>query len=93
MSSNGQEDHVSMAANAATKLFQVVKNVERVLAIEMMTATQALEFRRPLKSSPYLESILEAYRKEVPKLEDDRILSVDIQASIDFLKSVELRTD
>ena len=93
VSSNGQEDHVSMAANAATKLFQVVKNVERVLAIEMMTATQALEFRRPLKSSPYLESILEAYRKEVPKLEDDRILSVDIQASIDFLKSVELRTD
>ncbi len=85
-SSNGQEDHVSMAANAATKTFRVVQNVERVLAIEWMTAAQALEFRRPEKSSTFLEKIVTFYRNHVSKLEADRILSEDMHTTVDFLK-------
>ena len=65
-SSQGQEDHVSMGANAAIKLYKIVLNVERVLAIELFNAAQALEFRRPLKSSPAVEAIFEKYRKVVP---------------------------
>lgn len=86
VSSNGQEDHVSMAANAATKLYRVVQNVERVLAIEVMTASQALEFRRPSKSSAQIEGFVAKYRKVVPMLSDDRIQSTDIHKTIDFLK-------
>ncbi len=85
VSSNGQEDHVSMGANAATKAWRVVKNTERVLAIEWMTAAQAMEFRRPARTSPTLEARLERYRQVVPALEGDRILSGDMQATVDFL--------
>lgn len=85
VSCNGQEDHVSMAANAATKLYRVVKNLERLLAIEFMTTTQALEFRRPMKSSPAIEAIVADYRKVVTRLQEDRIISEDIQKTIDFL--------
>ncbi|MBC7867365.1 MAG: histidine ammonia-lyase, partial [Gloeobacteraceae cyanobacterium ES-bin-316] len=62
-SSNNQEDHVSMGANAATKCKRVIDNVEKVLAIELLTAVQALEFRRPLKTSPHLENIIAAFRE------------------------------
>lgn len=86
VSSNGQEDHVSMAANAATKCYKVVQNLERLLAIEFMTATQALEFRRPLQTSPILEKIVTNYRNCVSKLEEDRILSTDMNATVTFLK-------
>lgn len=88
-SSNGQEDHVSMAANAATKLFKVVQNLERLLAIEFMTAAQALEFRRPARSSTLLEEMISQYRQIVPKLERDRVLSVDIQTTVEFLRNAE----
>lgn len=87
VSCNGQEDHVSMAANAATKLYKVIENVERLLAIEFMTATQALEFRRPLMSSPHLEKIIEKYRKVVPVLENDRVLSIDLHETVLFLRN------
>ena len=70
-SSNGQEDHVSMGANSATKLVRVIDNVETVLAIELFNAAQALEFRRPLKSSPVLESVVAGLRKTVPFIEED----------------------
>ena len=86
VSSNGQEDHVSMAANAATKAYKVLENVERVLAIEFMTAAQAMEFRRPALSSPIIENVLENYRKVVPALEHDRILHDDIKKTIQFLR-------
>jgi histidine ammonia-lyase len=86
VSCNGQEDHVSMAANAATKLYKVIENVERLLAIEFMTAAQALEFRRPLRTSSLLEGMLERYRKVVPILEKDRILSLDMQDTVTFLR-------
>lgn len=86
VSSNGQEDHVSMGANAAVKLLRVLKNVEAVLAIELMNAAQALEFRRPARSSDTIESLLSAYRMVVPKLEDDRYLHDDIQKSVAFFR-------
>lgn len=85
-SSQGQEDHVSMGANAATKLYQVVLNTERVLAIELFNAAQALEFRRPLKSSPAIETIYAAYRKVVPFIENDEFMSPHIAQSVEFLR-------
>jgi histidine ammonia-lyase len=88
VSSNGQEDHVSMGANAATKCYRIVENLERILAIEFLVATQALEFRRPLKSSPEIEKILRGYRKVVPFIDSDRVLSVDFERTITFLKNI-----
>ena len=85
-SSQGQEDHVSMGANAATKLYQVVLNTERVLAVELFNAAQALEFRRPLKSSPAIEAIYAAYRKVVPFIENDEFMSPHIAQSVEFLR-------
>lgn len=89
VSSQGQEDHVSMGANAATKAYRVVINVGRILAIELFNAAQALEFRRPLKTSPYLEEFLEKYRKVVPFVEQDKIMHDEIEKSIAFLYEVE----
>lgn len=85
-SSQGQEDHVSMGANAATKLVRVVENTERVLAIELFNAAQALEFRRPLRSSWTIEKIFAGYRKVVPFIEDDCYMHPLIEKSILFLK-------
>jgi histidine ammonia-lyase len=85
-SSNNQEDHVSMGANAATKCKRVVDNVEKVLAIELLTAVQALEFRRPLQTSAYLEEIVTAFRKEVSFNEADRILHEDMMKAVEFIK-------
>ncbi len=90
VSSNGQEDHVSMGANAATKCLRVMENLERILAIEMMNASQAIEFRRPLQSSEFIEMFLKSYREEVPLVKEDRILHYDIQKSIAFLNSFML---
>ena len=85
-SSQGQEDHVSMGANAAIKLYKIVLNVERVLAIELFNAAQALEFRRPLKSSPVIEDIFSKYRKEVPFIVNDEVMYPHIQRSVEFLR-------
>ena len=85
-SSQGQEDHGSRGANAAIKLYKVVLNVERVLAIELFNAAQALEFRRPLKSSPAVEAIYEDYRKVVPFIVNDEVMYPHIQHSIEFLR-------
>jgi histidine ammonia-lyase len=89
-SSNNQEDHVSMGANAATKCKRVVDNVEKVLAIELLTAVQAIEFRRPLKSSTIIEKTIAAFRKEVSFNDADRILQEDMLKAIDFIQHVEL---
>lgn len=86
VSSNGQEDHVSMGANAATKAFKVVENLDKILAIELLTAAQALEFRRPLKSSPIIESLIENFRKQVSFIKEDRVLFDDIKKSIIFVR-------
>lgn len=89
-SSQGQEDHVSMGSNAATKLWKVVQNTERVLAIELMNAAQALEFRRPLRSSAAVEAMFEAYRKVVPFVENDTVMFPYIASSVKFLNEYEL---
>lgn len=85
-SSQGQEDHVSMGANAATKLIRVALNTERVLAIELFNAAQALEFRRPAKSSPAIEALVAEYRKVVPFIQDDEVMYPHIESSIQFLR-------
>ena len=92
VSSNGQEDHVSMGANSATKSYRVVKNTEHILAIELMNATQAIAFRN-VKSSDFIESILDVYRSEVAFLDSDRLLHDDIQSSIVFLQNLSVDTD
>ncbi len=89
VSSNGQEDHVSMGANAATKCFKVVENLQRILAIELMNASQALEFRRPLKSSLFIEKVISAYRKHVPFIDSDKIMYTEIEKSVQFLKDAD----
>ncbi len=85
-SSNGQEDHVSMGANSATKLVRIISNVETVLAIELFNAAQALDFRRPAHSSPLLERIHADYRKEVPFIEVDTYMHPLIVRSAAFIR-------
>ena len=85
-SSQGQEDHVSMGANAATKLRRVVLNTERVLAIELFNAAQALEFRRPARTSPALENLVADYRRRVPFIDNDTVMYPYIEASVQFLR-------
>lgn len=87
--SQGQEDHVSMGANAGTKLLRITDNTERVLAIELFTAAQALDFRRPLLSSPILESIHEAYRHVVPFIKHDEVMYPHIAATVEFMRDYE----
>lgn len=87
VSSNGQEDHVSMGANAATKLKKVVDNVQRVLAIELLCAAQALDLKEKKKTAPALEKIRTAFREVVPFAEKDRLLHDDLIASENFLSS------
>ena len=87
VSSNGQEDHVSMGANAATKAYRVVNNLYSLLAIELITSAQAVMFRRPLKTSPLLENVIDTFRGVVPFIEDDRLLYEDIQKAEQFLKT------
>lgn len=89
-SSQGQEDHVSMGANAATKTIRILENVEKVLAIELMTAAQALEFRRPQKTSKCLENIISEYRKTVPFIKEDTYMSEYMHKSIEFLRNFNL---
>jgi histidine ammonia-lyase len=90
VSSNGQEDHVSMGANGATKCLKIMENLERILAIELLNASQAITFRKPLKTSVFLESFLSLYQKEVPFVKEDRILHYDIENSVLFLNSFQI---
>lgn len=92
-SSQGQEDHVSFGSNAATKLYRVVNNTERILAIELFNASQALDFRKQqtgLKSSPAIESFVEEYRKEVNFIKEDEIMFTLMQKSVEFLNNIEI---
>ncbi len=89
-SSQGQEDHVSMGSNAATKLYRVVENTRRVLAIELFNAAQALEFRRPMKSSEQIEDMVAEYRKIVPFVENDTVMYPYINASVEFIKTQKI---
>ncbi len=86
-SSKGQEDHVSMAANAATKCYKVIENLYRLLSIELMCAAQGVELRSPLRPSSETGILLNKYREVVPSLKKDRVLSIDIQNGVNFLKN------
>jgi histidine ammonia-lyase len=90
-SSQGQEDHVSMGANAATKALRVVLNLEKILAIELFNAAQALEFRRPARSSDIIEDFVRAYRKKVDFIENDKVMYPEIANSVEFLREVPLK--
>lgn len=86
VSSNGQEDHVSMGANAATKCYKIIENVYTILAIELLNAAQAIEFRRPLKSSIRVENILTEFRELVSFNNQDRALYLDINLAKHYLR-------
>jgi histidine ammonia-lyase len=87
-SSNGQEDHVSMGANAATKCYRIVENLKKILGIELFNGSQALEFRRPLKSSEVLEKVVADYRAIVPFVKEDKFMQPEIQKSITFIENL-----
>ena len=84
-SSNGQEDHVSMGSISGVKLVEVVKNIHRILSIEIMTAAQAMEFRRPRKSSPEIEQMLSNFRTKVPYINKDEVMYILMSKSEDFI--------
>ena len=92
VSSNGQEDHVSMGANAATKLLQITENLEKILAIELLNAAQALDFRKE-KTSLFLQQLHTSFRFVVPFVDHDRYLHKDIQASIKFIRDLHIDSD
>ena len=85
VSSNGQEDYVSMGANAATKCYKIIQNLKTILAIELISAAQAMEFRRPAQTSPMLEKLLKEFQKQVPFIVQDKVLSEDIKKSVEFI--------
>lgn len=90
-SSNEQEDHVSMGANAATKALKVVLNTEKILSIELYNAAQAMDFRRPLKTSDFLEQFLKVYREKVAFVQHDVLMYEGINKTVDFLNETEFK--
>ncbi|HPW79075.1 MAG: Histidine ammonia-lyase [Bacteroidetes bacterium ADurb.Bin037] len=86
-SSQAQEDHVSMGANSALKCYRVMDNVQRILAIELFNAAQAIEFRKPARTSPFLERLVASFRKHVPFIEDDTLMYPYIHKAESFLKN------
>ncbi len=90
VSSNGQEDHVSMGSNGATKLLKVVDNISTILAIELFNASQALHYREPQKTSPYLQEVITEFRKVVPILLEDQIMSTHIKAAKNFVDNFKI---
>lgn len=90
VSSNGQEDHVSMGATSAIKLLKVMDNLDIILSIELMNGAQALEFRRPLRSSPLIEKVMKAFRKEVPFIDEDIVMYKEIRKTVAFLNKLQV---
>ena len=93
VSSNGQEDLVSMGANAATKLHKIIDNLKIIAAIELMNAAQGIDFRRPLKSSPYIEKVMAAYREAVPFVREDVVMADYIRKTLDFLENFDVELE
>jgi histidine ammonia-lyase len=92
-SSNEQEDHVSMGANGATRLLRVAENLERIIAIELFTAIQALEFRRPLRSSEFIENLVRTFRKTIPFIKNDKVMYGEIAKSIEFVRNFNFKVN
>ena len=93
VSSNGQEDLVSMGANAATKLHKIIDNLHYIAAIELMNAAQGIDFRRPGKSSPYIEKVMAAFRKEVPFVDEDVVMEDYIAKTMNFLEHFDVNLE
>ncbi|MGJ8684886.1 MAG: histidine ammonia-lyase [Nonlabens sp.] len=93
VSSNGQEDHVSMGANAATKTYRIINNVQNVLAIELLAAAQGIEERKPKNTSSFLNGLIDALRTEVPVLTNDRVLHDDIIKASQIITDTRLEAD
>ena len=93
VSSNGQEDHVSMGANGATKALKVIENVSTILAIELFNASQALHFREPAKTSPFLLDILGNFRSQVPVLKEDQVMADHIKNAKEFLSGFSVENE
>ncbi|NNF85774.1 MAG: histidine ammonia-lyase [Winogradskyella sp.] len=93
VSSNGQEDHVSMGANAATQVYELINNVKDIVAIELCNASQALYFRQPLRSSDFVESFLDVYREDIPILKEDSVLHDHLEKSLAFIDNMTLDAD
>lgn len=93
VSSNGQEDHVSMGANAAVKALKIIDNVECILAIELFTAVQALEFRKPMESSRFIEAFVRDFKKGVNIVKKDRVFHVDIENSLAFIHNYNITSE
>ncbi len=92
VSSNGQEDHVSMGANSAVKAKKVIDNVQSILAIELMNASQALSFRKA-KTSEFLEGFVKSFRQDVPLVEEDRVLHNDIKNAEQFIENLNVEVE
>jgi len=90
-SSNEQEDHVSMGGNAATKALKVATNIYSILSIELYNAAQAIDFRRPMRTSDFLEKFLKEYRKHVSFVDEDTLMYVGINKTIRFLEEGRYR--
>merc|ERR1711920_1217785 len=89
--SAAKEDHVSMGGFSSRKALNVVENVERIIAIELLAACQALEFCRPLRSTPALESVFELVRASVPRWDKDRFMSPDIEKVAELVRSGQIK--
>ena len=88
-SSQGQEDHVSMGANSALKLRKVFDNVEKILAFEFFTAAQAIQFRRPKRTSGILEAAVAMYRQEVPFIDEDDVMYPHMNKTVEFIRKLK----
>nr|XP_027200650.1 histidine ammonia-lyase-like [Dermatophagoides pteronyssinus] len=88
--SAGQEDHVSMGGFSARKVLQVIENVQRIIAIELLAACQAIEFLRPLRTTKPLEAVYQIVRREVKPWDKDRIMNTDINAVTDLLQQQKI---
>ena len=88
----GQEDHVSMGPISARKALRIINNLEKILAIELLCATQAFDFRRPLKSSQTLEACYKLVREKIPHITEDTTLSDYIKLAIEIIRSNKLLT-
>tara|TARA_B110000211_G_scaffold54781_1_gene60742 strand:- start:836 stop:1537 length:702 start_codon:yes stop_codon:yes gene_type:complete len=90
VSSNGQEDHVSMGANSAILLFDITENVKKILSIELFNATQALDFKKPLKTSKRLTGFIDQYRDHVEFVTEDKIMSKEINKTLVFIDDYKI---
>lgn len=90
VSSNGQEDHVSMGANSATKLVKVVENLNTVLSIELFNASQAIYYREPLKSSNFIMQLVNSFREEVPVVTQDKVMAEEIAKAKLYIKQFSI---